>query len=253
MPIDQSFAGKVAIVTGGASGIGEACALTLARGGAWVAVADTNAELGTRVVAAIRELNGEAVFLAVDVARAESVQKMVDDTIAAFGRLDIAVNNAGISGESNLCGDYSPEGWNRVIDINLNGVFYCMRYQIPYILQAGGGSIINMSSILGRVGFAGAPAYVAAKHGVIGLSKAAALEYGKQALRVNTVSPGFIATPLVENALDEQTKEQIVARHAVGRMGESQEVADLVAFLCSDQAKFITGADYLIDGGFTAQ
>jgi NAD(P)-dependent dehydrogenase (short-subunit alcohol dehydrogenase family) len=249
---NHQFTGKVALVTGGASGIGEACALTFARGGAKVAVADLNDKLGEKTVRAVRQAGSDAIYLRTDVADPKAVEKMVADTVSAFGRLDIAVNNAGIGGESNPTGSYSLEGWHKVIDINLNGVFYCMRYEIPQMLSNGGGSIINMASILGSVGFAGSPAYVTAKHAIIGLTKNAALEYAKQGIRVNSVGPAFISTPLL-SAMDEQTQAYLSSLHAVGRMGVSQEVANLVAFLASDQASFITGSYYLVDGGYTAQ
>ena len=250
---EHRFDDRVAVVTGAASGIGEACALTFARGGAKVIVADTNRELGERVVASVQQAGAEASFLEVDVSKPESAEHMVSRTLAAFGRLDIAVNNAGIGGELSPTGEYSIEGWNRVIDINLSGVFYCMRHEIPQMLEQGGGAIVNMASILGSVGFRQAPAYVAAKHGIVGLTKAAALEYGRQGLRINSVGPGFIHTPMVANAMDEGAQAQLAQLHAAGRMGEPQEVADLVAYLCSDAASFLTGGYYLVDGGYTAQ
>ena len=250
---DQPFNGKVALVTGGASGIGEACVLTFARGGAKVAIVDLNSELGEKTVITVKQAGSDAIFLRVDVADPEAVEKMVADTVAAFGRLDIAVNNAGIGGESKPTGDYSIANWRKVIDVNLNGVFYCMRYEIPQMLKQGHAAIVNMTSILGTVGFANAPAYVSAKHGIVGLTKTAALEYSKQGLRINSVGPGFIKTPLISSALDEQTQTYLAGLHAVGRMGEAQEVANLVAFLCSDQASFLTGGYYLVDGGYTAQ
>ena len=250
---DQPFNGKVALVTGGASGIGEACVLTFARGGAKVAIVDLNSELGEKTVITVKQAGSDAIFLRVDVADPEAVEKMVADTVAAFGRLDIAVNNAGIGGESKPTGDYSIANWRKVIDVNLNGVFYCMRYEIPQMLKQGHAAIVNMTSILGTVGFANAPAYVSAKHGIVGLTKTAALEYSKQGLRINSVGPGFIKTPLISSALDEQTQTYLARLHAVGRMGEAQEVANLVAFLCSDQASFLTGGYYLVDGGYTAQ
>jgi len=249
---EKQFTGKVALVTGGASGIGEACVLTFARGGAKVAIVDLNDELGEKTVQAAKQAGSDAIYLKVDVSDPQAVEKMVADTVAAFGRLDIAVNNAGIGGEQNPTGAYSISGWHKVIDVNLNGVFYCMRYEIPQMLAQGGGSIINMTSILGSVGFANSPAYVTAKHGIIGLTKNAALEYGRQNIRVNSVGPGFIKTPLLD-ALDEQTQAYLSGLHAVGRMGSSQEVANLVAFLSSDQASFLTGGYYLVDGGYTAQ
>ncbi|MCA9866381.1 MAG: SDR family oxidoreductase [Anaerolineae bacterium] len=248
----QAFQDKVALVTGGASGIGEACVRAFAQGGAKVAVVDMNEELGEQVVNSIKTSGGEAVFLRVDVSDAAAVAKMVDDTVAAFGRLDIAVNNAGVGGESNPTGDYSIEGWLKVIDVNLNGVFYCLRDEIQAMLKNGGGTIVNMASILGTVGFANSPAYVAAKHGIVGLTKTAALEYGRQGIRINSVGPGFIRTPLLD-ALDEPTQTYLAGLHAMGRMGESEEVSALVAFLCSDEASFLTGGYYLVDGGYTAQ
>lgn len=247
------FKGKVALVTGGASGIGEACVLTFARGGANVLVVDLNAELGEKVVTAAKQAGGDARFVRADVSDPSSVEQMVETALQSFGRLDIAVNNAGIGGESNPTGDYSIESWQKVIGINLNGVFYCMRYEIPAMLRHGSGAIINMASILGTVGFATSSAYVAAKHGVVGLTKSAALEYSKQGLRINSVGPGFIKTPLLASSLDEQTQAYLSGLHATGRMGEAQEVAALVAFLASDDASFLTGGYYLVDGGYTAQ
>jgi len=248
----QEFADKVALVTGGASGIGEACVKTFALGGAKVAIADVSEEAGGKVVETAKRLGGEAVFLHVDVSDSQAVEKMVADVAAAFGSLDIAVNNAGIGGEADAVGDYSIDGWQRVIDVNLNSVFYCMRYEIPEMLKRGGGVIVNMASILGSVGFRSAPAYVAAKHGVVGLTKAAALDYGRQGIRVNSVGPGFIKTPMLDT-LDEPTQAYFAGQHAMGRLGASQEVADLVAYLCSEQASFLTGGYYLADGGYTAQ
>lgn len=247
------FKGKVALVTGGASGIGEACVLTFARGGANVLIADLNAQLGEQVVAAAKQAGGDARFVRADVSDPSSVEQMVQAAIQSFGRLDIAVNNAGIGGESKPAGEYSIESWQKVIDVNLNGVFYCMRYEIPAMLRHGGGAIVNMASILGAVGFATAPAYVAAKHGVVGLTKSAALAYSKQGIRINSVGPGFIKTPLLANSLDQQTQEYLSGLHAIGRMGEPNEVAALVAFLSSDEASFLEGGYYLVDGGYTAQ
>ncbi len=249
----HDYSGKVAIVTGGGSGIGEATALTLARSGAKVVVADFNEAAGERVAEAIKGDGGEGAFVAVDVSKVEEVESMVKMTVDKFGGLHVAVNNAGIGGAQATTGEYPIDSWRQVIETNLNGVFYGMRYQIPAMLASDGGSIINMASILGSVGFATSSAYVAAKHGVLGLTKSAAIEYSAQGVRVNSVGPGFIATPLLEKNLDEAAMTAIVGMHPIGRLGTAQEVANLVAFLGSDDASFCTGGYYLVDGAFTAQ
>lgn len=247
------YGNKVAIVTGGGSGIGEAVAMTMAANGAKVVVADYDRASGERVVKQIEADGGEAMFVDVDVSKPEQVEAMVAKTVEAYGKLDVAVNNAGIAGPSATVGEYPIDGWKSVISINLDGVFYGMRYQIPAMLETGGGSIVNMASILGSVGFANAPAYVAAKHGVVGLTKTAAIEYSARGIRVNSVGPGFIRTPLLDENLDEATLDAIAGMHPIQRLGTPQEVADLVAFLGSDAASFCTGGYYLADGAFTSQ
>lgn len=247
------FSGKVAIVTGAASGIGEATAHTFASSGAKVIVADFDTESGESVAEKIATKGGVASFFKVDVSVPEQVEAMVKFAVDTYGRLDIAVNNAGIGGAQAPTGEHPIDEWKKVVDVNLSGVFYGLRYQIPAMLESGGGSIVNMASILGSVGFANSPAYVAAKHGVVGLTKAAAVEYSAQGVRINSVGPGFIHTPLLDANLDEETQSAIASMHPIQRMGSTQEVANLVTFLASDEAAFCTGGYYLVDGGYTAQ
>ena len=244
---------KVAIVTGAGSGIGEACAVLMASAGAKVVVADFDEEGGNRVTDAINNSGGTASFFNVDVSKADQVEAMVKHTVDTYGGLQVAVNNAGIGGAQALTGEYPLDSWQQVIDVNLTGVFYGLRYEIPAMLESGGGSIVNMASILGSVGFANASAYVAAKHGVVGLSKNAALEYASSGVRVNSVGPAFIQTPLLEKNLDDEMLAALSGMHPIQRLGTSGEVANLVGFLCSDDASFCTGGYYLVDGGYTSQ
>jgi NAD(P)-dependent dehydrogenase (short-subunit alcohol dehydrogenase family) len=249
-----NFNGKVALVTGAASGIGRAVGLGYAQAGASVVVSDVDDAGGQETVRLIQDAGGAAAYFHADVSNPAACQSLVDFTIQTYGRLDFACNNAGIGGESNPSGDYSVEGWDKVIGINLSGVFYCMRYEIPAMLQNGGGAIVNMASILGQVAFAGAPAYVAAKHGVVGLTKNAALEYGQKGIRINAVGPAFIHTPLIaalEN--DPDLNAMLVGLHPIGRLGQPEEVAELVLWLSSEQASFVTGAYYPVDGGYLAR
>ena len=241
------FEGKVAIVTGGASGIGAAVVRELAAGGAKVVVADMD-EAGA--IALAGEVGGKP--FAIDVTDPEAVRAMVEFAEGEFGALHLAVNNAGISGKDpRPTGEYSIDTWNRVIGVNLNSVFYCLRHELPAIERAGGGAIVNMASILSSVGTAGNPDYVAAKHGVIGLTKAAALEYATRGIRINAVGPGYIETPLLAH-MDEKVHRHLVSLHPMGRLGKAEEVAALTCFLLSGRASFITGSYHLVDGGYTA-
>lgn len=243
---------KVALITGAASGIGESTALLFAKEGAKVVLTDIDEENGNKVLEKIKQQGGEAIFMKADTSNASDSQKSVEKAIEQFGRLEIAVNNAGIGGAQSPIGEYAIEDWDKVIAINLSGVFYGMRYQIPAMLKNGSGSIINVASILGSVGFANSAAYVAAKHGVVGLTKTAALEYSSKGIRVNSVGPAFIKTPLLDS-LDQELLDQLVSVHPIGRLGESLEVAHMFLWLASDKASFATGAYYPIDGGYLAQ
>jgi NAD(P)-dependent dehydrogenase (short-subunit alcohol dehydrogenase family) len=243
---------KVSIVTGAGSGIGREVALLYAVEGAKVVVADIDEKGGNETVAQVKEKGGEAFFVKANAALAEDNQKLVAQAVERFGALHIACNNAGIAGPIGPVGEYPLDGWEKVIGINLSGVFYGMRYQIPAILAAGGGSIVNMASILGQAGTCGSAAYVAAKHGVVGLTKAAALEYAPQNIRINSVGPGYIKTPLL-NMLDDATLDGLVKLHPIGRLGQPTEVAELVLWLSSSRASFVTGAYYPVDGGYLAQ
>lgn len=243
---------KTVIITGAASGIGKATAELFAAQGANVIVADIQEVEGKAATESIVATGGKASFFKIDVSKPEEMEALVKFALKTYGNLDMAVNNAGIGGELNPVADMSIEGWQKVISINLNSLFYGMKYQIQAMLKNRGGSIVNISSILGSVGFAGSAGYAAAKHGVIGLTQTAALEYSAQKIRVNAVGPGFIETPLLD-ALDAEMKKQLVALHPIGRLGKSEEVAELILWLSSDKSSFVTGSYYPVDGGYLAR
>lgn len=244
---------KVSIVTGAGSGIGREISLKLAAEGSKVIVSDLNEEGGKQTVSMVEKSGGSAFFVKSNSAVPQECESLVNEAMKHFGALHIAVNNAGIGGASAPIGEYPIESWDKVVSINLSGVFYGMRYQIPAMLKAGGGSIINIASILGQVGFPNSSAYVAAKHGVVGLTQNAAIEYSAKNIRINAVAPGFINTPLVENSMGKEEREALVALHPIGRLGESAEVAELVLWLSSDKASFVTGSYYPVDGGYLAR
>ena len=246
--------GKVALVTGGASGIGRATCLAFAREGAKVIAADRNAEGGAQTVDTINSGGGQAFFVQADISVASDVEAMVNQTVATFGSLDFAFNNAGIPGLGGSIHEISEEDWNSVLSVNLTGVWLCMKYQIRQMLEQGQGSIVNTSSVWGLVG-GGQVAYTAAKHGVVGLTKRAALDYAREGIRVNAVCPGIIETPLSKSALDPlpERKSYLLSIEPVGRFGRPQEVAAAVVWLCSDAASFVTGVAMPVDGGLTAQ
>jgi len=252
--------GKVALVTGGASGIGRATALAFARDGARLVIADMNAEGGQQTVHMITENGGEAIFVQTDVTQATAVEALISKAVETYGRLDCAHNNAGISGtgiaggQRALTAEYPEERWHQVIAINLTGAWLCMKYEIAQMLTQGGGAIVNTASVAGLLGLPYASAYVASKHGVVGLTKTAALEYAKQAIRVNCVCPGYIQIPMTAQGMQDPARMALMlASEPVGRMGQPEEVAEAVVWLCSDAASFVTGHTMTIDGGYVAQ
>lgn len=242
---------KVGIVTGGAGGMGRAAARAFAREGARVAVADINLHGGDETVRMIREAGGQAIFVQTDVSDAAQVQALVRRTVHEFGRLDCAFNNAGINEEDSGVVELDEALWERIIDTNLKSIFLCMKYEIPAMLAGGGGAIVNTSSVVGLTATDGVPAYVASKHGIIGLTRASALDYAKRGIRVNAVCPGTIRTPMYDRRVGDDPAN--LARHAertpIGRIGMPEDVAEAVVWLCSDAASFVTGHALAVDGG----
>jgi NAD(P)-dependent dehydrogenase (short-subunit alcohol dehydrogenase family) len=270
------FAGKVALVTGAGNGIGRASSIVFARDGAKVVVADLAVEAGEETVRLIQEAGGEAIFFAVDVTRSDQVAALIEKTLATFGQLDVAHNNAGIEGPIARIADCSEAEWDRTIEINLKGVWLCLKYEIPAMLKLGRGAIVNTASVAGLAGLSQLAAYTASKHGVIGLTKAAALEYRRFGIRVNAVCPGLIHTPMIERAADAKLERDLPPRwrplgrvlkamqklgiraiapsqKGARRLGEPGEVAEAVAWLCCDAASFTTGHAMVIDGGYLAK
>jgi NAD(P)-dependent dehydrogenase (short-subunit alcohol dehydrogenase family) len=247
--------GKVALVTGAGSGIGRASALTFSREGAKVVVADVVIEGGEETVGMIKKAGGEALFVRADVSQAAEVEALINTAVATYGRLDCAHNNAGIAGKATTIADSTEESWDRTIAINLKGVWLCMKYEIPQMLKQGGGAIVNTASDAGLIGVRRGGAYVASKHGVVGLTKTAALEYAKAGIRVNAVCPGPIDTPMLQRGASRfpQVVEKMVAAQPGGRLGRPEEIAEAAVWLCSEAASFVTGHALPVDGGYMAQ
>ena len=251
--MEKTFENKVAIVSGGSFGIGRATAIAFAKKGAKVVIADWVEDAET--LNAIKVLGGDAIFIKCNVSKTEDVKAMIEKTISTFGHLDYAFNNAGIEGTMSPLQDCTEENFDKTIGVNLKGVWLCMKYEIPEMLKQGKGVIVNCASIAGLVGFPGLPAYVASKHGVIGLTKTSALECAKLGVRVNAVCPGAIKTAMIDRITGKkkEVEDQFAAMEPIGRMGEPEEVAKAVLWLCSDEASFVTGHAMAVDGGWVAQ
>ena len=252
--MQQQFDGRVALITGSSSGIGRACAQAMGALGAKIVVADLDSSGGHDTVKHITERGGEAIFVHTDVTNAESVDHLVSETLDTFGRLDYAVNNAGI-GATGMIHEFPEELWDRVLAVNLRGVFLCMKYELRHMIVARAGVIVNIASAAGIVAMQESGPYTASKHGVVGLTKVAALQYAEMGIRVNAICPAYIRTSMtgVAGGFDTSVEERLGPLHPVGRMGSPDEVAGMVQYLCSDQAAFVTGSALLIDGGYTAR
>jgi NAD(P)-dependent dehydrogenase (short-subunit alcohol dehydrogenase family) len=251
--MEKIFKDKVALITGGSFGIGRATAIAFAARGAKVVIADIAENNDT--LSQIKNTGGDVTFISCDVSDEASIRMLIENTVATYGRLDYAFNNAGIEGHSAPTHECSNENWDKTINVNLKGVWLCMKYEIPHMLKLGKGVIVNNASIAGLVGFPNIPAYVASKHGVIGLTKNTALEYAKSGIRVNVVCPGVIKTPMIDRftGKNKEVEKQFESMEPVGRMGEPEEVAEAVAWLCSDASSFVTGHSLVVDGGWIAQ
>lgn len=250
----KELEGKVAVVTGGTSGIGRDAAVLFAKAGANVVVAGRREPEGNETIELIRAAGGDGLFVKTDVSKAAEVEALIQKAVEKFGRLDVAFNNAGVEGVWAPIVKQSEEDWDRTIDINLKGVWLCLKYEIRQMLkQGGGGAIVNMASIIGLVGSAGVAAYSASKHGVIGLTKTAALENAKSGIRINAVCPGFIETPMADRSLRAPAaRKYVVSCHPIGRLGKPMEIAEAVVWMCSDRASLMTGQSLVLDGGFLA-
>jgi NAD(P)-dependent dehydrogenase (short-subunit alcohol dehydrogenase family) len=246
---------EVAVVTGASSGIGRAAALAFAAEGARVVVSDICSKVGEDTVREIASSRGDAIFVKADVSRSEDVAALIERTVQNYGQLDFAFNNAGIEGDMAVTAECTEENWDRTLAVNLKGVWLCMKHELGHMLARRRGAIVNCSSVAGLVGFQGQPAYVASEHGIVGVTRCAALEYAKYGIRVNAVCPGVIATPMVERIVKENpdVKDQLTAGEPVGRMGKPEEVAAAVVWLCSARASFVTGQAIAVDGGWIAQ
>lgn len=253
--MSYNFENKIALVTGGAVGIGKSTAIAFAKEGAAVVIADVLDDDGANTVNEIKASGGKALFIHSDMGEPDDIKALFEQIDSEYGQLDYAFNNAGVEGQQALTGDSTLENWNKVININLRGVYLCMKYEIPLMLKKEGGSIVNCSSVAGVVGYPSIPAYAASKHGVVGLTKTAALEYAQQGIRVNSVNPGVIHTAMIDRFIESNPAMEAAFAESepIGRMGEPIEIAEAVLWLCSDKASFVTGHTLVVDGGFVAQ